>query len=125
MPRVIPAVRATAAARAALRELARTVGPLVVVQSAGCCDGSAPMVLAADEFPLGGNDVRIADVDGTPVYVATRELDAWAHGDLELDVEPGYADGFSLAPTDGLHFVGRWSACATSSKPEPPEGEQS
>ena len=112
MPRVMPTVRATEAARAALRDLARAVGPLVIVQSAGCCDGSAPMVLAEGELLLGDNDIQVGTVEQTPVYMSAGELDAWAHGDVEIDVEPGYADGFSLAPSDGLHFTGRTSACA-------------
>jgi uncharacterized protein (DUF779 family) len=114
MPRIVPAVRATEAARAALRELARTAGPLVIVQSAGCCDGSAPMVLPAGDFPLGSSDIEVGRIEDVPVYVNARELDAWPHGDLELDVEPGYADGFSLAPSEGRHFVTRSGACVTS-----------
>ena len=110
MPRVVPSVRATAEARQALRDLVRTVGPLVVVQSAGCCDGSAPVVLPTADILLGDDDIEVGDVDGVPVYLSARELDAWAHGDLELDVEPGYADGFSLAPAGGLHFVSRTEA---------------
>jgi uncharacterized protein (DUF779 family) len=70
------------------------------------------MVLRADEFPLGTNDVLVGRIEGIPVYVGARELDAWPHGDLELDLEPGYADGFSLAPADGLHFVSRSTSCA-------------
>jgi len=114
MPRVVPTVRATAEARHALRDLVRTVGPLVVVQSAGCCDGSAPMVLPTADFPLGAGDIEVGDVAGVPVYLSARELDAWAHGDLELDVEPGYADGFSLTPSEGLHFVTRSGACSAT-----------
>lgn len=105
-------VRATERARAALRELVRTAGPLIIVQSAGCCEGSAPIVVPAGEFPLGDGDVRVGDIDGTPVHVSRRELDAWAHGDLEIDVEVGYADGFSLAAPGGQHFVSRSSSCA-------------
>ena len=107
MARVVPVVRATPDARAAIRELLRTAGPLLIVQSAGCCDGSAPMVLRRGEFPLADTDIEVGDVEGVPVYVSARELDAWAHGDIDLDVEPGYADGLSLSPGDGLHFVSR------------------
>lgn len=106
-----PAVRGTPAARRALRALVAAHGPLVVVQAEGCCDGGAPMVFGAEEFPLAGSDVRIGDVEGTPFYVAGRELSAWAHGDAELDVEPGEPDGFSLPAGPGLHFVARWDAC--------------
>lgn len=101
----LPRVRATEAARTAVAELARTVGPLVIVQSAGCCDGSAPMCLPAADFPLGAGDIRVGEVAGVPVYVALRELRAWEHRDLVIDVAPGYADGMSLAPGEGLHFV--------------------
>jgi hypothetical protein len=114
MARVLPSVRASAAARWAVRDLVRMNGRLVIVQSAGCCDGSAPMVLPSADFPLSAADIQIGDVECVPVYINARELDAWTHGDLELDVEPGYADGFSLAPGDGLHFVGRVEKCPTN-----------
>ena len=52
MGRVVPVVRASDAARAAVRGIVRATGPLVIVQSAGCCDGSAPMVLPAAGMPL-------------------------------------------------------------------------
>ena len=123
MPRVVPTVRATPRACQALVDLVRTVGPVVVVQSAGCCDGSAPMVLPAADFPLGTDDILVGEPAGVPVYISARELDAWPHGDVELDVEPGYADGFSLAPADGLHFVTRSGACRTDTQPS--QGEQS
>jgi len=114
-----PTVTATDAARRALSELARTAGPLVVVQSAGCCDGSAPMVLPASEFPLGAGDIEVGEVAGVPVYVSIRELRAWEHGDIDLDVETGYADGFSLTPADGLHFVSRLRGCAIAHHASP------
>jgi uncharacterized protein (DUF779 family) len=103
----VPTVHATRDAREALRRLHHTTGALVIIQSAGCCDGSAPMVLPARDLPLATTDVRVGAVEGVPVYISGRELDAWEHGDLELDVEPGYADGFSLASADGQHFVTR------------------
>jgi len=124
MTRVVPVVRASEAARRAVRDLARTTGPLVIVQSAGCCDGSAPMVLPTADFPLAAADIHVGDVEGVPVYINARELDAWAHGDLELDVEPGYADGFSLAPGDDLHFVSRVDECLFTLTPSP-EGDLS
>jgi len=110
MTPTVPAVRATARAHAALRALVRTAGPLVIVQSTGCCDGKAPIVVPAGEFPLGSHDVHAGDIEGVPVYVNRREEDAWIHGDLEIDVELGYADGFSLAPAIGQHFVSH-SSC--------------
>jgi uncharacterized protein (DUF779 family) len=115
----LPMVRATPKAISALEELARTVGPLVVVQSAGCCDGSAPMVLPASDFPLGDNDIRVGEVAGVGVYIAARELNAWPHGDMLIDIEPGYADGMSLTPADDLHFVAHSPSCSPTPQANP------
>ena len=88
-----------------LRRLTEMHGPLMFHQSGGCCDGSAPMCLPAADFPVGAGDIRVGDIEGVPVYVALRELRAWEHRELVIDVASGYADGLSLAPGDGLHFV--------------------
>ena len=111
MPDQVMTVTASPGARSALHELTERIGDLVIVQSAGCCDGSAPMVLRAVEYPLGPADVQVGDIDGAPVVIHARELTAWKHGDLEIDVEPGYADGLSYPAGDGLHFVSRFTAC--------------
>jgi uncharacterized protein (DUF779 family) len=108
---ILPVVRASDAAVEAVHRLVRTHGELLFVLSAGCCDGSAPMCFPTGDFLVGGGDVLVGRVAGCPVYVDRRQLDAWPHADIALDVEPGYADGFSLAAGEGLHFVGRVSSC--------------
>jgi uncharacterized protein (DUF779 family) len=106
--RRVPKVRATDAARDAVRRLVAAHGPVMFVQSAGCCDGSAPMCFADGEFLTGAGDVHLGDVEGCPVYIEQRQLAAWPHPDLLLDVEAGYSDGLSLDAGDGLHFVTRY-----------------
>lgn len=120
----IPRVRATDAATKAVAALARQRGPLLLVQSAGCCDGSAPMCVPFADFPLGTGDIRLGDVAGVPVYINHRELAAWQHHDLVLDVEPGYADGLSLSPGEGLHFVSRAGSGHLDVHPDPPRSQQ-
>jgi len=115
-PVVLPRVRATEAAKQAVTALARTHGRLVIVQSAGCCDGSVPMCVPAADFPLGASDVHVGDVGEVSVYVGLRELRAWVHHDLLIDVAPGYADGLSLSPGDGMHFVSVADGCATPAR---------
>ncbi len=78
------------------------------VQAGGCCDGSAPMCFELGEFLTGDQDHLVGEVGGCPVYVDQRQLEAWPHTDLVLDVEPGYADGLSLAAGPDLHFVTRY-----------------
>jgi len=108
---MLPVVRATDAAVEAVRRLVRSHGELLFVVSAGCCDGSAPMCFPANDFLVGGGDVLVGTVAGCPVYVERRQLDAWPHATMVLDVEPGYADGFSLAAGEGRHFVMSTSSC--------------
>lgn len=113
-PLHLPQVTATASAARAVASLELRHGPLVIVQSGGCCDGSAPMCIPAADFPLGLSDVRVGEVSGVPVYMGARELRAWRHQDLVLDVEPGYADGLSLAAGTDLHFVLTNTSCSAA-----------
>ncbi len=112
---MLPVVRATEAAVVAVDRLVRTHGELIFVLSAGCCDGSAPMCFPVGDFSVGAGDIVVGTVAGCPVYVERRQLDAWPHAEIVLDVEPGYADGFSLAAGEGQHFVAASSSCRTTS----------
>jgi uncharacterized protein len=101
---------ATEAARKAITRLRAAHGPLMFVQSAGCCGGSAPMCFAAGEFITGPGDTLIGEVAGCPFYLDARQDEAWHTEQFILDVEPGTAEGFSLPAGEGLHFVTRWDA---------------
>jgi uncharacterized protein (DUF779 family) len=98
-------LKATTAAREAIAALRATHGPLMFVQSAGCCDGSSPMCFASGEFLVGDGDVLLGEVDGCPFYMSSSQYDALNRPSLVLDVEPGAAGGFSLDAGEGLHFV--------------------
>lgn len=64
MPTPVPRrVRATAAAMELLRRLRTAHGPLMLHQSGGCCDGSAPMCYPAGEFVIGDRDVLLGQLD--------------------------------------------------------------
>jgi len=100
-------VIATVAAREAVLRLRAVRGPLMFVQSAGCCGGSAPMCLPDGEYITGPGDLLLGRVAGCPFYMDIRQYRALSPGQLVLDVEPGMPDGFSLAAGEGLHFVTR------------------
>ena len=100
-------VRASDAALAAIERLEARHGPLVFVQSGGCCDGSSPVCLAEGEILLGPSDLLVGEVAGCPYYV-DRELDArWNEPSFVIDVVAGGGDTFSLEGVDGLQFVAR------------------
>jgi uncharacterized protein (DUF779 family) len=108
----LPRLRATSAAEESLSRVVHEHGPVILVLSAGCCGGSTPMCFPEGEFRLGSQDVLLGTVAGCGVYLDRRQLDAWPHAEVLIDVEPGAPEGFSLGAGDGRHFVS-WS----SSKP--------
>lgn len=98
-------VRATDAARALVRELAREHGPLMFHQSGGCCDGSAPMCYVQGDFKTGARDVLLGDVEGAPFWMGGAQFEYWKHTELTLDVVTGRGAGFSLEAPRGVRFM--------------------
>jgi uncharacterized protein len=100
-------VSATPAALEVMDRLEAAHGPLLLHQSGGCCDGSAPLCVAADELPPGPSDVRLGTVGAVPVYIDADLYERWGRPCLQIDVAPGPAEGFSLEGLAGVHFVTR------------------
>jgi uncharacterized protein (DUF779 family) len=103
----IERVKVTAAAVELIRKLRAVHGPLLFHQSGGCCDGSAPMCFPAGEFRIGQNDVRLGEVEGTPVYIGGKQFELWKHTQLVIDAVPGRGAGFSLEAPEGYRFLTR------------------
>jgi uncharacterized protein (DUF779 family) len=101
-------ISATPAAREAVKRLcAARGGPVMFVQSAGCCAGSVPMCFPAGEFITGAHDVLLGDVEGCPFFIDATLDAAWNTPDLILDVGDGDPEGFSLGPGSGQRFITR------------------
>lgn len=99
-------IAASPAAREAVKRLcAARGGPVMFVQSAGCCAGSVPMCFPEGEYLTGHGDLLLGTIAGCPFYIDRRLYEAWHSGQLVLDVAPGRPEGFSLAAGEGLHFV--------------------
>ena len=106
-------ITATPAAREAIARLrAARGGPVMFVQSGGCCAGSTPMCFPLGEFVVGDVDVLLGDVDGCPFYIDRRLDEAWHQDVFLLDVASGEPEGFSLPAGPDLHFVTLSPACA-------------
>lgn len=103
----IERVKVTEAAVELIRKLRAAHGPLLFHQSGGCCDGSAPMCYPAGEFRIGQNDVRLGEVEGTPVYIGGKQFELWKHTQLVIDAVPGRGAGFSLEAPEGYRFLTR------------------
>ncbi len=101
-------VTATPAARKAIEALrAAHGGPVMFVQSGGCCAGSVPMCFPAGEFLVGDGDDLLGEIDGCMFYIDARLHAAWRCDRLILDVEAGPPEGFSLGAGPNAHFVTR------------------
>jgi uncharacterized protein len=103
-------VRATEAAVAAIQALTRERGNVMFFQSGGCCDGSSPICLGAEELPVGPHDLRLGEVAGAPFYIAADQYERWNRPAFVLDLAPGPPEGFSLPGPGGTHFVSRTDA---------------
>ena len=98
-------VTATPAALEALARLRAAHGPLVLFQSGGCCDGSAPICIEAGELPVAPSDVLLGAVGDIPFYIDGEQFERWGRPRLEIDAREGAAEGFSLEGSIGVHFV--------------------
>jgi hypothetical protein len=90
-----------------LQRLTARYGPLVIHQSGGCCDGSSPICLPANELPPAPSDVLLGVVGETPVYIDGDQDQRWREPTLLIDVSPGAAMGFSLEGVEDAHLVAR------------------
>jgi uncharacterized protein (DUF779 family) len=100
----VPRVVATDAAEAEIECLRAEHGPLMFVQSGGCCDGSSPMCFLDGELLLGPNDLLLGEVGGCPFYIDGEQYERWNEPLLVVDVAPGGGSGMSLEEIDGVHF---------------------
>lgn len=104
---MVDRVLVTDAALDLIETLKARHGPLMFHQSGGCCDGSAPMCYPAQEFKVGGNDVRLGEVGDCPVFMDADQFEYWKHTQLIIDVVSGRGSGFSLEAPEGLRFLTR------------------
>ena len=117
-PMVLVRITATPAAREAISLLrAARGGPVMFVQSGGCCAGSTPMCFPVGEFLVGDIDVLLGDIDGCPFYIDKRLDHAWHQEQFLLDVAAGEPEDLSLPAGDNLHFVTRSPACVLPGAP--------
>jgi uncharacterized protein len=103
---MVERVTATPAALAVLNRLQERFGPVMLHQSGGCCDGSAPMCYPLGEFRLGQSDLLLGALqNGVCVYTAEAQYAHWRHTQLILDAIPGRGGGFSLETVEGMAFL--------------------
>jgi len=104
-----PRVRATPEALEVIERLAAEHGPLVFLQSGGCCDGSSPMCMRRGELVLGPGDALLGEVGPASFYVDRDQDDRWGHpvypgvvGELRAGRKTGHWIWFVFPQIAGL-----------------------
>ena len=106
-------VIATDAAVQLLTKLSELHGGLMIHQSGGCCDGSAPMCYPVGDYRVGQRDVLVGTIElpeplpNVRVWINGDQFELWKHTQLILDVVKGRGAGFSLEAPEGVRFLSR------------------
>jgi uncharacterized protein (DUF779 family) len=105
---MVERVVATEAALALIERLkAKHGAALMFFQSAGCCDGSAPMCYLIGELTVGRYDILLGEIGACPFYINESHFEYWKHSQLIIDVTEGSGSTFSLEGPEGVCFITR------------------
>lgn len=80
-------------------------GSIMLYQSGGCCDGSAPMCYAEGDFLLGDADIHLGNVGDVPFYMHHSQYEYWKHTQIIIDATQGRGPEFSLDSLETEHFI--------------------
>ena len=100
-------VSATPAAIALIQKLTAQFGPIIFFQSGGCCEGSGPLCMPANEFKPSPSDVRLGEVAGAVFYMGDSHFSFSGNTHTILDAVAGSSGSFSLDCGTGQAFITR------------------
>ncbi len=98
-------VIATKEAEELIKNLQRQHGELLFVHSEGCCEGTSPICMTANDFHIGSQDKKMGLVMDVPYYMHGSNLSYWEHMQIIIDVTDGIGNSFSLESTEDKSFV--------------------
>ena len=79
-------ISGTPPAIALIKQLTEKFGPIIFFQSGGCCEGSGPMCMPANEFKKTPSDVKVGEVEGAAFYMGHSHFQ-FSRGRLFTDEE--------------------------------------
>ena len=101
-------VSATPPAQELIRKLTAEHGPIVFLQSGGCCEGSGPLCMPAHELHPSAMDVILGTLnDGAVFYMSDSHFSFAENMHTILDAQPGSSGSFSLDCGSGFAFITR------------------
>jgi len=100
-------VSATPAAIELIHKLTAQYGPILFLQSGGCCEGSVPLCMPANEFRPSASDVIVGELEGATFYMGHNHFQFSENMHTILDALPGSSGSFSLDCGSGMAFITR------------------
>lgn len=103
-------VSATPSAIKLIDELTAQYGPIIFLQSGGCCEGSGPLSMPANEFHASASDVILGTVGSQQnaiFYMGDSHFTFAENMHTILDAVPGSSGSFSLDCGTGMAFITR------------------
>ncbi len=98
-------ISATSAAIALIQQLSAQYGPLIFLQSGGCCEGSGPLCMPANEFKPSPSDVILGKIADAVFYISDSQFSFSENTHTILDAVPGSGGSFSLECGSGQAFI--------------------
>jgi len=104
---MVERVSATPAAIALIQQLTTKFGPIIFFQSGGCCEGSGPLCMPANEFKSSPSDVKLGEIAGAMFYMGDSHFTFSQNTHTILDAVAGSSGSFSLDCGTGMAFITR------------------
>lgn len=98
-------ISATPSAIELIQKLSTQYGPLVFLQSGGCCEGSGPLCMPANEFKPSPSDVILGEVADAVFYMGDSQFSFSENTHTILDAVAGSGGSFSLECGSGQTFI--------------------
>ena len=96
---------ATPSAIGLIQKLTAQYGPILFFQSGGCCEGSVPLCMPANEFKPSPSDVVLGEIEGAIFYMGHNHFQFSENTHTILDALPGSSGSFSLDCGSGMAFI--------------------
>lgn len=91
-----------------IKKLQEEHGELVFNQSGGCCDGTAPMCYAKDDFYVPSRNVKLGEICGCEFFIDKDQFEYFRHSFITIDVreeKSAFGNSFSLEIDMGYQFI--------------------
>ena len=98
-------ISATPSAENLIKQLTAQYGPIVFIQSGGCCEGSGPLCIPSNEFKPSPSDVILGEIAGAVYYMSESHFSFSENSHTILDAVKGSGGSFSLECGSGLAFI--------------------